>query len=125
MKKFIFFVVIFFGLPLYVPCVSAQTVPIEGSYRVQGTNPGGRGAYRGTADIVKAGDSYRVHWRVGTVYDGVGKLSGNTFKVEWGTATEHVGTVTYDVQPDGSLKGTWFVAKNPNDLGTEVLIPKK
>jgi hypothetical protein len=98
---------------------------IAGSYWVQGTNPGGKGAYKGIATIVKAGDSYRMHWEVGTIYEGIGKLNGNVFTVEWGTIKENVGTVTYTLQTDGSLKGTWFVAKNPSDLGTETLNPKK
>ena len=102
----------------------AQT-NLAGTYWVQGTNPGGRGAYKGVATIVKAGDTYRVHWEVGTVYEGIGKLNGNTFAVEWGTTKENVGTVTYTLQPDGTLKGTWFVAKNPSSLGTEILTPKK
>jgi hypothetical protein len=124
MKKFIFLFSLFISF-LSLDLVSAQTRAIEGSYRVQGTNPGGKGSYHGTADIVKAGDSYRIHWSVGTVYDGVGKLNGNVFQVEWGTTKSHVGTVTYVLQPDGVMKGTWFVAKNPNDLGTEILTPKK
>ncbi|MFO1519645.1 MAG: fibronectin-binding protein [bacterium] len=100
---------------------AAQSANIEGTYGVLGTNPKNAGSYRGTATIVKSGDVYRVHWQVGSVYDGVGKLNGNTFAVEWGNQSQNVGTVTYTVQPDGNMKGTWFVAKNPNDLGTETL----
>jgi len=108
------------------PLVRAQTErDISGTYWVQGTNPGGKGSYQGIATVVKTGDAYRVHWEVGTVYQGVGKLKGNTFQVEWGTSKENVGTVTYQLQPDGSLKGTWYVAKNPESLGTETLSPKR
>src|SRR4029450_9312964 len=124
MRKIFSFVLFFLITLFYFHPASAQT-SIEGSYRVEGTNPGGKGSYRGVAHIVKAGDSYRIHWSVGTVYDGVGKLNGKVFQVEWGTTTEHVGTVTYALQEDGSLKGTWFVAKRPNDLGIETLFPKK
>ena len=108
--------------------IAAETLAqanIAGAYWVNGTNPGGKGAYKGIATIIKSGDSYRIHWEVGTTYDGVGKLNAGVLKVEWGNATENVGTVTYNVQPDGILKGTWFVAKNPTDLGTETLTPKK
>jgi hypothetical protein len=98
---------------------------LAGVYAVTGTNPGGKGAYKGIATIVKSGDNYRIHWEVGTTYDGIGKLNGKVFTVEWGTSTANVGTVTYNLQPDGSLKGTWFVAKNPSELGTENLVPKK
>lgn len=103
----------------------AHAADISGTYWAAGTNPGGQGQYKGIATIVKAGDVYRVHWEVGTVYDGVGKLIDKTFAVDWGTATSNVGTVTYTLQPDGSLKGTWSTAKNPSLLGTEILTPKK
>ena len=102
----------------------AQT-NIAGTYWVKGTNPGGKGAYQGIATVIKSGDSYRIHWEVGTIYDGVGKLNGGVLTVEWGNTKENVGTVTYNLQPDGSLKGTWFTARNPTDLGTETLTPKK
>jgi len=98
---------------------------LAGTYWVAGTNPGGNGSYKGIATIAKSGDRYRIHWEVGTTYDGIGKLNDKVFTVEWGTATENVGTVTYALQPSGSLKGTWFVAKDPGHLGTEVLTPKK
>ncbi len=103
----------------------AAAPAIGGGYLVTGTNPGNTGRYRGIATIVKEGDKYRVHWQVGTSYDGIGSLNGNTLTVEWGTATQHVGTVTYTVQADGTLKGTWFVAKDPKNLGTETLVPRK
>ena len=98
---------------------------IAGTYRVNGTNPGSGSAYKGTATILQSGDSYRMHWQVGTSYDGIGKFDGKTLTVEWGTATQNVGTVTYTLQADGSLKGTWFTASNPKSLGTETLTPKK
>lgn len=98
---------------------------IAGTYRVMGTNPGSGSQYQGTATIVKDADKYRIHWNVGTVYDGVGTLKGDTLTVEWGTATSHVGTVTYTLQKDGVLKGTWYDAKDPKTLGTENLTPSK
>ncbi len=103
---------------------SAGDLKIEGTYSVQGTNPGGRGSYRGRATIAKEGNQYRVHWSVGTVYDGVGTLKGNVFAVEWGDRNTHLGTVTYTVEPSGVMKGTWFVDKNPSLLGTETLTPR-
>ena len=124
MKKALIALVILISSGM-VGIAHAQTANIAGTYLVAGTNPGNTGSYKGIATIVKSGDTYRIHWEVGTTYDGIGKLTGNTFSVEWGTAKENVGTVTYTVQPDGSLKGTWFVAKNPSVLGTEILTPKK
>jgi len=114
-----------FGLAISAPAIADQGPTITGVYSVSGTNPGSATRYRGTATISKQDGLYRMHWRVGTQYDGVGNLVGNTFTVEWGTATAHVGTVTYVLQPDGVMKGTWYTAKNPNLLGTENLIPQK
>jgi|ERR671919_1052687 hypothetical protein len=98
---------------------------IAGIYWVTGTNPGSGSPYKGVATILKSGDNYRMHWEVGTSYDGVGQFDGKTLKVAWGTATANVGTVTYTLQADGSLQGTWFTANNPKSLGTETLRPKK
>jgi len=124
MKKALLVLVILLGNGI-ISGAQAQSGNIAGTYLVSGTNPGNTGNYKGIATIVKSGETYRIHWEVGTTYDGIGKLNGNTFSVEWGTAKENVGTVTYTLQPDGSLKGTWFVAKNPSVLGTELLTPKK
>jgi len=101
------------------------TVSIAGTYNVNGTNPGSGSRYHGAANIIQEGEKYRVHWAVGTVYDGIGTLKGDTFTVEWGTTTAHVGTVTYVLQKDGIMKGTWYDAKDPNTLGTEILTPIK
>ncbi len=121
MKKFL--------LAIVLVLVSTGTVLAEaniaGTYWVTGTNPGSGSAYKGVATILKSGDSYRMHWEVGTTYDGVGKFDGKILQIAWGTATENVGTVTYTLQADGSLKGTWFTASNPKSLGTETLRPKK
>lgn len=100
------------------------TVNIAGTYRAQGTNPGGRTKYSGTATLTPDGDKYRVHWEVGTIYDGVGKVEGNIFKVEWGRAGDPVGLVTYTIDSDKVLRGSWYTFKNPNTLGTETLTPQ-
>jgi hypothetical protein len=55
MKKFVSFLFLLLISSPFLRPVSAQTSSIEGSYRVQGTNPGGKGSYHGIADIVKAG----------------------------------------------------------------------
>ena len=36
-----------------------------GTYEVEGTNPGGSGAYHGTVTVEPTGDTYRVVWRIG------------------------------------------------------------
>ena len=37
-----------------------------GTYSVSGSNPGGGGAYSGTATVEKTGATYKVTWRVRT-----------------------------------------------------------
>lgn len=103
---------------------TAKTVNISGTYVTQGTNPGGQGRYEGFTTITQEGDKYKVHWEVGTVYDGIGKLDGKVFKVEWGTPGNLVGIVTYTLGPGGVLQGTWYTFKNPKVLGTETLTPQ-
>jgi len=125
-KIYVSFLFLFLASFLSASPLHAQSAPnIAGNYRAVGTNPGNSGRYQGTASIVKEGDTYRVHWSVGTTYDGIGTLKGESFTVEWGTPTNHIGTVNYVVQSDGSMKGTWYTAKAPNSLGTEILTPVK
>jgi len=100
------------------------TVNIAANYGVTGTNPGGKGRYRGTATISPAGDQYKVHWEVGAVYDGVGKLDGKVFTVKWGPGGQVKGEVTYTLSPEGNMQGTWYTYDNPKILGTETLIPR-
>lgn len=103
---------------------TAAAVNIAGTYVTQGTNPGGQGRYEGFTTITKEGDRYKVHWEVGNVYDGIGKLDGKVFKVEWGTQGNPVGIVTYTPGPGGVWQGTWYTFKNPKVLGTETLTPQ-
>ena len=105
---------------------SPSDINLSGVYTTSGTNPGGnQGGYSGYTTITKEGDQYKVHWKVGTVYDGIGKLEGKVFKVEWGSGGNPVGLVTYTLQEGGVLQGTWYTYKNPNALGTETLTPQK
>jgi caspase domain-containing protein len=89
--------------------------PAEGTYRVAGTNPDGS-SYTGTLTLSKAGEKYRLGWRVGTSsYEGSGLLEGNVLTVDWGSATP----VVYALGADGSLSGLWDAGK-----GVEKLTPE-
>lgn len=106
--------------------ITNNPTSLVGDYAVRGTNPGGRSNYNGSANI-SAGDepnTYKIHWRVGTIYDGIGKLEGNSLNVKWGTPTAPVGTVIYTLEPGGVLKGVWYTNDRPNALGSEILTPK-
>ncbi|HSA60264.1 MAG TPA: hypothetical protein VLJ37_11330 [bacterium] len=98
---------------------------IEGVYDVRGTNPGGTGNYAGTATIAESGENYKMSWSVGTSYVGTGRRSGDVLSVEWGDGTNVVGTVKYNIESDGRLTGTWYTKADPNNLGSEILIPRR
>jgi len=102
----------------------ASPVNIVGSYQAQGTNPGGAGTYHGTVTIAQEGDKYKVHWEVGNVYDGVGKVDGNIFRVEWGFGGKVVGILSYTIESNRVLRGTWHTYDHPEVLGTETLTPQ-
>ncbi|GEM_PF-2397368 len=107
------------------PVIISNNPSLVGTYHVRGTNPGGRSNYHGTATLSSSEkDVYKIHWQVGTVYDGEGKLEGNTLNVKWGTPTAPVGTVVYTLEAGGILKGVWYTNSNPNALGSEILTPK-
>lgn len=116
------------AVPSEKPAETAQPSrgrSIEGVYDVRGTNPGGSGNYSGTATITEAGGSYKMSWSVGTSYVGTGKRSGDVLTVEWGDGVNAVGTVKYNIESDGRLTGTWFTKADPNNLGSEILIPRR
>lgn len=98
---------------------------IGGIYSVYGVNPRGRGSYRGIVTVTKQGDQYLFHWRVGNIYDGIGTLKRNTLSVEWGTAQARVGVVTYTLESNGTLQGTWFMDSDPSGIGRETLTPQR
>ena len=109
LKAGLLFLVFGFGLAL-----SAQSRDISGRYNCTGTNPDGSG-YRGTVVITRvSGNTYRFDWTVGNNYSGTGTLVGNQISVEWGDTSPAI----YNVQPDGSLVGTWA-----NGSGSETLTP--
>jgi len=85
---------------------------IIGSYRVRGRNPDGS-SYRGTAVIQDNLGSAEMRWRVGgRAYQGVGKIVGREFVVDWGSQYP----VIYTMDVDGTLVGSWA-----NGAASEVL----
>jgi len=85
--------------------------PIEGSYKVTGTNPNGT-PYSGSVRIARQGGVYEFNWNVGSVYRGVGGFQGDRLVIDWGQSSPAI----YRVAPDGKLHGTWA-----NGQGSEVL----
>lgn len=97
---------------------------LSGDYVVTGTNPDGS-AYRGKVVITGTGPTYRVGWQIGSgSSSGTGTLSGKTFEVRFQGALTGTGTVTYQLQGDGRLVGTWRVDGSSAE-GTETLTPAR
>jgi uncharacterized caspase-like protein len=85
--------------------------PIEGNYKVIGTNPNGT-PYSGSVRIARQGAAYEFNWNVGSVYRGVGGFQGDRLVIDWGQSSPAI----YRIAPDGKLHGTWA-----NGQGSEVL----
>ncbi len=92
---------------------AAQSEGVQGTYKVEGTNPDGT-RYRGNVTVTQSGDDYIFNWNIaGDQYSGKGQLSGTRLTVDWGQ--EH--PVIYEVQDNGArLEGTWA-----DGQGTETL----
>jgi hypothetical protein len=99
---------------------SAQS--IGGNYRVTGTNFNGS-SYAGTAMITFGGNgNCHINWVTGTTTSyGSCMLNGKSFAAGY-ILSGSVGLVMYQLQPDGSLVGTWTLANQPG-IGTETLTP--
>jgi len=96
-----------------------------GTFKVQGTNPDSGKDYTGSVTVERAGETYKVTWKVGnTEYVGTGlgaKFNGNRF--EMGPASpddtaisvgyisgKTFGMAMYFLQPDGTWQGVWTYA---------------
>ena len=125
MKKLLLGVWIGVWMCLGISSSFAEDGKIGGTYAVQGTNPGGKVSYTGTVTITPTGKVYQMDWKVGNTYSGIGIVNGNILSVGWGNlAQAGYGVVTYTIQSNGVLSGTWAMAKG-TELGTETLTPMK
>lgn len=97
---------------------------VGGKYQVTGTNFDGS-PYRGAATISRSSNSTcRIEWQTGgTNSSGFCMLAGGSLAAAY-KLNDSVGLVLYELQSDGSLKGTWTIADKPGS-GTEVLTPAK
>ena len=106
---------------LLVPAASAQKGPaLGGAYAVRGTNPDGRGGYRGTLQVTPTGDTYGFAWATGTTAEGVGVRRGDAVAVAYGGAD--CGVALYAPGANGTLVGTW-AGMGGRTTGTEILAP--
>ncbi len=123
-----------FGAMLYT-CALPGVFPADddssgfaGTYTVNGVDPLGV-EYSGTVTIVPTDDTtrYVIEWIVtGVIQEGFGRLSDDTFTVDWSTVASGggvgTGTARYTVETDGRLVGSKSV--DGFDLeGTEEMFP--
>jgi hypothetical protein len=102
---------------------SAQVGDLSGKYTIQSaTNPGGGGGYKGTVNITKTGDVYKLAWAIpnSPPYSGVALTEGSTLAVGWGMGARY-GVVVYRIN-GGKLSGKWATAGSGPTPGTEELV---
>jgi hypothetical protein len=67
---------------------SSAMAQLTGQYRVDGSNPDGS-TYRGTAQVEKTGDTYRVTWNIGgTRFTGTGIGSPEAIAIGYRSGSE-------------------------------------
>jgi len=91
---------------------TATSDGIEGTYYVNGVDPGGAD-YGGQLIITKtASSTYDMDWIItGSIQTGTGTLNGDVLEAEWETVEglrDSSGTARYEIQADGSLIGERF-----------------
>jgi hypothetical protein len=101
---------------------NALAINLEGTYEALGTNPDGKGSYKGTVMISKVKSTYKLVWNVGAIYIGTGILTGNVLSVSFADKKQSwFGVVSYLIKQDGKiLEGLWAEHKGTH-LGKEVL----
>ncbi len=89
-----------------------------GTYRVEGTNPGGGSAYSGTVTVEKTGETYRVVWVVGgTRYIGTGIGNKDFIAVSYKSGND-TGLALYG-EDGGNWAGVWTYASG-RQVGAEI-----
>jgi hypothetical protein len=102
----------------------AQAAPnddIAGVYRCEGMNPDGK-PYRGTVEIVKNDQTYRVKWTMGQrgASFGIGVVRGDMLAVSYYTGG-NLGVVVYRIVKGPQLIGEWTVLGADGQLFPEKL----
>jgi hypothetical protein len=94
---------------------------LAGVYRCEGTNPDGK-PYRGTVEIVKNDQTYRVKWSMGqrSASFGIGVVRGDMLAVSYYTGG-NLGVVVYRIAKGPQLIGEWTVLGADGQLFPEKL----
>ena len=98
---------------------------LEGTYKVEGANPGATKKYTGTAKVTFEGEVFRVEWELGgQAIKGTGLKLGDTFAV---TAQmpdgKPAGLMLFLLRPDGGLTGRW-ASSGATKTGNEIWSPQ-
>jgi hypothetical protein len=103
---------------LFLGAGAAFAADPVGTYRVEGTNPGGGSGYTGTVTVERTGETYQVIWVVGGVrYTGTGIGDKDFIAVSYRSGND-TGLALYG-EDGGNWLGLWTVA-NGRNVGTEV-----
>lgn len=109
-----------------------------GSYRVEGTNPDGGGAYSGVVTVTRTGQTYSVVWDVqGTRFVGtglgavihagkflMGPADTKDIAISVGySSAESFGMAMYFLKDDGRWEGVWTYGGS-DKVGTEIWYPR-
>lgn len=96
-----------------------------GSFRVQGSNPGGSGAYQGVVEVSRTGDTFKIVWRIGSdTFVGTGIGDGDFLAVSYVSSGSNTGLALYSRQErDNSWLGFWTTAGGTK-LGQERWTPR-
>ena len=93
--------------------------PLEGSYKVSGTNPDGS-RYDGALEVTAEGNVYRWAWNTGNEILGVGIQRDNIVSVAYGSAGCSI--VSYLIHTDKSLEALWAYV-GTSETGSESVTP--
>lgn len=106
---------------------AADPPDLSGGYKCVGDAGGGK-QYKGTVELTKEGDGYKVTWEIGKdKYTGTGLLEGNVLSVVYrqdGSDT-FLGLAVYKVEKSGKLIGRWTTVDAKGKTLNETLTPDK
>ena len=106
-------------LSLAVPALSVAQ-DLSGVYQCEGVGPNGK-PYRGTVEIAKNEQTYRVKWTIAPdgVYLGIGILKDDMLAVSY--FGQVVGVVLYKIEKGPRLVGEWTVIGADGQVFSETL----
>ncbi len=94
------------ALMLSLFATAALAADPVGHYTIEGTNPGGGGAYQGTVDVTQTGDTYQIVWTINGART-IGTAVGNKdFMASAYKSGKNSGLALYSAE-GGNWAGAW------------------